>query len=229
MNCLEFHRLKLADPHRLPPEAQAHAAQCAACAAFVISVDQAERDLERTLATPVPEGLADRVLLRVHGARPAWRAWAIAASVVLAITLGVTALLYQPASADHYALRAIEHVAMEPESFTTVHLADVPSLDELIRTSGGRLKAPLGNVRYVKLCPVDGGTGWHIVFETPEGLATLLVIPGQPLGTTQHASSAEWSALARPTRRGYYAVVTRSAQKTSHVDQLIRKRIDWDA
>ena len=229
MNCLEFHRAKLADPRRLPPEAQAHAAQCDACAAFAASVDEAERDVERTLATAVPEGLADRILLRVHGARPARRVWAIAASVVLAITLGVAALLYQPASADHYALQAIEHVAMEPESFTTVHLSDVPSLDELIRTSGGRLKAPLGNVRYVKLCPVDGGTGWHIVFETPEGLATLLVIPGQPLGTTQHASSAEWSALARPTRRGYYAVVTPSAQATAQVDRLVRERIDWDA
>ena len=186
-------------------------------------------DVERTLATAVPEGLADRILLRVHGARPAWKVWALAASVVLAIGLGVTALLYQPASAQHYAQQAIEHVAMEPESFTTVHLADVPSVDELIRTSGGRLKAPLGKVRYVKLCPVESGTGWHIVFETPEGLATLLVIPGQPLGTTQHASSAEWSALARPTRRGYYAVVTPSAQATAQVDRLVRERIDWDA
>jgi len=229
MNCLEFHRAKLADPRRLPLEAQSHAAQCAACAAFANSVDEAERDVERALAAPVPEGLADRILLRVHGARPAWKVWALAASIVLGIGLGVAALLYPTPAGEHYAREAIEHVIAEPESFTTVHLADVPSLDELIRTSGGRLKAPLGNVRYVKLCPVEGGTGWHIVFETPEGLATLLVIPGQPLGTTQHASSAEWSALARPTRRGYYAVVTPSAQKTSHVDQLIRERIDWDA
>src|SRR5207248_2493776 len=99
----------------------------------------------------------------------------------------------------------------------------------LIRTSGGRLKAPLGNVRYVKLCPVEGGTGWHIVFETPEGLATLLIITGQSLGAMQHASSTEWSALARPTHRGYYAVVTPSAQATAQIDRLVRERIDWDA
>jgi hypothetical protein len=229
MNCLEFHRAKLADPRRLPPEAQAHAAQCAACAAFASSVDEAERDLERTLETPVPEGLADRVLLRVHGAPPAWRVWALAASVVLAVAIGVSSVLYRPAPAEQYARQAIEHVAMEPESFTKVNAADARALEDLVRAAGGRVKAPLGTVRYIKLCPVEGGSGWHIVFETPEGLATLLIIPGQPLGATQQASNAEWSALARPTRRGYYAVVTPSAAKTAQIDRLVRSRIDWDA
>src|SRR5712691_6248359 len=103
MNCLEFHRMKLADPHRLPPEAQAHAAQCAACATFARSIDEAERDVERALATPVPEGLADRVLLHVHGARPAWRVWALAASIVLAIGIGLAALLSPAPAGEHYA------------------------------------------------------------------------------------------------------------------------------
>jgi len=229
MNCLEFHRAKLADPRRLPPEAQSHAAQCAACAAFASSIDEAERDLERTLATAVPEGLADRILLRVHGARPAWRVWALAAGVVLAIAIGLSTMLYRPAPAEQHARQAIEHVAMEPESFHKVNAGDAQALGELLRASGARLKAPLGAVRYVKLCPVDSGTGLHIVFETPEGPATLLIVPGQPLGATQHATNAEWSALARPTRRGYYAVVTPSAAKTTQIDRLVRERIDWDA
>ena len=229
MNCLEFHRLKLADPHRLPPEAQAHAAQCAACAAFASSVDEAERDLERTLATPVPEGLADRILLRVHGARPAWRVWALAAGVVLAIAIGLSTMLYRPAPAEQYARQAIEHVAMEPESFHKVNAGDAHALGELLRASGARLKAPLGAVRYVKLCPVDTGTGLHIVFETPEGLATLLIVPGQPLAKLEQASSPDWNALARPAGRGHYAVVTPSAQATAQVDRLIRERVDWGA
>jgi len=229
MNCLEFHRAKLADPRRLPPEAQAHAAQCGACAAFASSVDQAERDLERTLATPVPEGLADRILLRVHGARPAWRVWALAASVVLAIAIGLSTMLYRPAPAEQYARQAIEHVAMEPESFHKVNVGDAQALGELLLASGARLKAPLGAVRYVKLCPVDTGTGLHIVFETPEGLATLLIVPGQPLAKLEQASSREWNALARPAGRGHYTVVTPSAQATAQVDRLIRERIDWGA
>ena len=228
MNCLEFHRAKLADPRRLSPEAKVHAAQCVACVAFARSVDEAESDLERAVATPVPEGFADRILLRVRGGRAAWVPWALAASVMLAVALGIGALLYMEPG-ERYALQAIEHVAAEPESFSTVKADAAQALDELIRASGGRLKAPLGNVRYVKLCPVEAGAGLHIVFETPDGLATLLIVPGQRLARLEQASSREWNALAQPTQRGYYAVVTPSAQQTARVDRLVRESIDWDA
>lgn len=229
MNCLDFHRATLADPRRLAPEAQAHAAQCAACSAFAKSVDEAERDLERSLSVPVPEGIADRALLRVGGGRPAWKTWALAASLLLAVALGAGVFFYEPAAAQRYARQAIEHVAMEPESLTTVKAADANALAELIRASGGTLKAPLGAVRFVQLCPVDRGTGLHIVFETPEGLATLLIVPGQPLQKLQHASSTGWAALARPAGRGHYAIVTPSAHKTAAIDRLVRERIDWGA
>src|SRR5258706_134775 len=57
MNCLEFHREKLADPRRLSAEAQAHAHACASCAAFARSVDESDQGLEEVLASPVPDGL----------------------------------------------------------------------------------------------------------------------------------------------------------------------------
>ena len=81
MNCIDFHRAKLAHPRHLPAAAHEHAAQCAACAAFARSVDESERDLERSLATPVPDGLAERILLGVQARRPARRRWALAATV----------------------------------------------------------------------------------------------------------------------------------------------------
>ena len=230
MNCLEFHRDKLADPHRLAREAQAHAAECAACREFAQGVDDAERGLERAFAVPVPEGLADRVLLRARFGHARWKPWALAASLLVAVAIGFAAFTLRSPADDQYARLAIEHVALEPESFTKLHGTDMEALGEMIRTSGGgKLKASLGTIRYVKLCPVDGGTGWHIVFETPEGLATLLVVPGKPPAALQRASSGEWSALVSPTRVGYYAVVTPSAAKTTQVDRLVRSRIDWDA
>lgn len=229
MNCLEFHREKLADPRRLSAQAQAHAQGCASCAAFARSVDDGERDLERALGVPVPEGLADCVLLRAHGGRPARRTWALAAGVVLAAAFGIPFWGKLGRPQDQYARLAIEHVVMEPESLTTVRNADAEALRTLVQSSGGTLKAPLGTLRYIRLCPVEDGTGWHIVFETREGLATLIIVPGMTLGTTQVASAGGWSALARPTPRGYYAVVTASSQATSRLDRLISERIDWHA
>jgi hypothetical protein len=230
MNCLDFHREKLADPRRQSQPALAHEHECASCAAFARSVDENERALERALAAPVPEGLAERALLRARtGRRFVWRRRALAAAgILVAVPLGF-ALIRGPAQPpDQYARLAIEHVTLEPESLTTLRNADPEALRAVLQNFGGRLKAPLGQVRYIRLCPVEEGFGWHIVFDTPEGLATLILVPGRQLDATQTLSAGGWSALARPTQRGYYAVVTASAAATSRVDELLRARVDWN-
>jgi len=229
MNCLEFHRQKLADPRRLSAEAQAHAQACADCLAFARSVDETEGQLQQALATPVPEGVADRILLRVHASgRPAWRAWALAASVVIGVAL--TFALLQTTPSGEYARLAIKHVVDEPESFQKLYNMEPAVIGEAMRSVGATLKEPIGRVRYVKLCPLEqGGTGWHIVFETPEGLATLILVPGKPPESMQVASASGWSALIRPIPHGYYAVVTASSKATSRVDRDIRQRIDMGA
>ena len=228
MNCLEFHREKLADPRRLSAQAQAHLRDCQACAAFAANMDETERLLERGLEVPVPEGLADRILLRTRGGRPARRRWAIAAGVVLASALGFRYFKDSTKPSDRYARLAIEHVVMEPESFTTVRNADPSAFRRVVQEFGGRLKDVPGTIRYIRLCPVEDGTGWHIVFETPEGLATLILVPGKPLRAMQSASADGWNAMARPAGRGYYAVVTASAAATSRFERIVEERIDWN-
>jgi hypothetical protein len=228
MNCLEFHREKLSEPRRLSAQAQAHLRDCQACAAFAANVDETERLLERGLEVPVPEGLADRILLRTRGGRPARRRWAIAAGVVLASALGLRYFKDSAKPSDRYARLAIEHVVMEPESLTTIRNADPPAFRRVVQEFGGRLKDVPGTIRYIRLCPVEDGTGWHVVFETPEGLATLILVPGKPLRTTQSASADGWNAMARPAGRGYYAIVTASAAATSRFEHILEERIDWN-
>jgi hypothetical protein len=229
MNCLEFHRTKLADPRRLPAEAQAHAQDCASCAAFARSVDETERELERSLATSVPEGLADRILLRARGSPPSvWRRRALAAGVVVAAGAATIGIRNRPDKpSGQHARLAIEHVVMEPESLTTVRNADPDALQAVMQNFGATLKEPLGALRYIKLCPVENGMGWHIVFDTPEGLFTLFLVPGKQLEAMEAASASGWNALARPTRQGYYAVVTASTEATQRVDSIIRERVNW--
>jgi Protein of unknown function (DUF3379) len=226
MNCLEFHREKLADPRRLSPEARSHVKACESCAAFARGVDETERELEQALATPVPEGLADRVLLHSHGSPRAWRRWALAASVLVALALGASQLLRKE-QPELYARLAIEHVVMEPESLTTVRNADAEAFRVVVHDLGGTLKELPGRIRYIRLCPVEDGYGWHVVFETPDGLATLLLVPGKHPAHEQSASAGGWSALARPVRGGYYAIITSSAAATAGFDKMIRDCIVW--
>jgi hypothetical protein len=226
MNCLDFRRCKLADPARLPEEARVHAAGCGPCAAFAREVDEKERELERALAVPVPEGLADRALLHSRTSpRAGWR-WALAASVLLFLAAGAWQLLPGKAP-DPYARLAIEHVIMEPESLTSVRNADADAFRAVVRNFGATLKEMPGTIRYVRLCPVEDGFGWHVVFETPQGLATILLVPGKRLPAPQTASTGAWSALARPVHGGYYAIVTPSSAATASFDRMIRNCIRW--
>lgn len=67
MNCLELRRQLLAAPRELGAEAQEHRRSCAACAAFAEEQQMLEEKLHAELRVPVPEGLADRVLLHIQG------------------------------------------------------------------------------------------------------------------------------------------------------------------
>lgn len=251
MNCLDFHRHKLADPRHLTAAAQSHARDCRDCLAFAQSVDLADARIERALNIAVPEGLAERVLLRHSRAtRPAWRAWALAASVVLAVALGFSQFRGIPpdelksaspnpsaqgvppnestrASSLEYARLAIEHVAEEPDSFTKLFNTEPEIFREAIRSVGAELREPIGRVRYVKLCPWGARSGWHIVFETPHGLATLIVVPDTQIGAAATASVKGWSVVVQPALGGYYAVVTESEKLTVLVDRLVTQRIKW--
>jgi hypothetical protein len=227
MNCLEFRRLKLAEPKRMADDARAHASECPACLAFARGVDESEAALERALAVSVPEGLADRVLLRQGGPRRASRrAYALAASLVLAVTALVFVATRETDSANHARI-AIEHVLEEPESLTSFYNADPERLSAIVREFGGTLREPLGRVRYIKLCPVEQGSGWHIVFEVPQGLATLILVPDRPIGAAATASLGRFTARVEPVRGGYYALVTDSAGSASEVSKLLKQRIDW--
>ena len=228
INCLEFRREKLADPRRLSSEAAAHLNECAACRLFAAEINENEERLAGVLAVPVPEGLAERIVLRRKtGTRFAPRLWAMAATVLVTLTFGFRQ--WKDFASQEYARLAIEHVMHEPESFTTTRLADPQLFRSVLHNFGGELQASLGTVRYMKLCPVPEGTGWHIVFENEAGqLATLILIPAKRMKTgAEQVQVGGWNAIARPGGQGFYAVIADSPDNLAKADRLVRQRVRW--
>lgn len=228
MNCLEFRREKLADPRRLSADAAPHLNDCAACRGFAAEVDENEARLAAVFDVPVPEGLAERIVLRRKTqTRFSPRLGMLAASLVLTFAFGLHQ--WKDAGSQEYARLAIEHVMHEPESFTSTRLADPELLRRVMHTFGGEMQASLGRVRYMKLCPVPEGTGWHIVFETEQGqLATLILIPAKRMKTdSEQAQVGGWNAVARPGGQGFYAVIADSPDALAKADELVRQRVRW--
>jgi len=225
--CMDLRREKLADPKRLSADADAHLGECAACRRFAQGIDGMELRAAEVLNIPVPDGLSERVLMRVHrGEKRPWRMWAVAAAFVLSFGIGM--VQWQPRPQTDYAMFAIEHVMHEPQSLTTHRLADPSRFQLVMANFGGTMKSPIGKVRYMRLCPVPNGTGWHIVLDTEAGPATLLLIPGKEIsGQVLEAKFRGLTARALPGGQGYYAIVAESPAIVDAVEKLMKDRVSW--
>ncbi|WP_024300861.1 DUF3379 family protein [Methyloversatilis discipulorum] len=226
-NCIDFRREKLADPRRLSEAAEEHLIACPACQAFSRRVNAGERMLQQTVAVDVPDGLAERILVGSRArTRSPLKLWALAASMVLSLGLGVQ---YWHAAPDreHVAL-AVEHVMHEPEALMSTRLIEPQRVAQVLESFGAEVKVPLTAVRYVKLCPVPGGTGWHIVFDTPDGPATVLLMPQKDSRvrtlTTQYRGMG---VHVEAGGQGVVAVVARDPDRARGAAGLLHQHVSW--
>src|SRR3970040_2400042 len=92
MTCFEFRRTTLANPRERTRTQEQYMARCAKCAALAREVEDFDARIHDAAMVPVPEALADRILLRHKLVREPARfggfgfgVWALAASLVIAL------------------------------------------------------------------------------------------------------------------------------------------------
>jgi hypothetical protein len=222
MTCLDFRRQLLADPYRLNADLLEHQSACPACAAFAVRQGRIEEQLQESVRIPVPDGLADRILLPGQVRRTQRRTWlALAAGVVLAT--GSLAALWPMLRPAGFAEELLAHVAEhEPLELAIDRRGDPRVLANALSGLGLSLPAGLGEVRYLGRCPVPGGTGEHVIVQTPLGNVTLIVMPGQPLNSQVVMSGRGLHGVARPAGRGSYALLADSETKLAQLETLFR-------
>ena len=221
MNCLDFRRNALVQPLRLAQEAEEHASSCPACRAFLERQREFDAELYEALRVPVPDGLADRILVSQgirHRRRP-W-VWAIAATVVLAT--GIAVLAAPELSGRALANEAIAHVAEEPQSFRIINRHAPEMLPAALATQGVRLAATLGEITYVLLCPMASGTARHFVVATAAGPVTLLLLPSDTTRRSRAVIEAHgMTAITVPAARGSIAIVASSRDHALAVERSL--------
>jgi anti-sigma factor RsiW len=222
MNCLEFRRLVLVDPRGMPEDARAHAAACAACRETLEKQREADDRLFDALQVPVPDGLADRILV-ARGQRPARRrfAWAIAATLLVTAGAGLIGrrYLFPP---DPLGAEAIDHVAHEPQSFTTIHTVGNDYLPAVLAEQGLKAALAIGQVTYTRICPMDGRTARHLVIRTAEGPVTLFLMPDDPNKRRRSVTEAGgMAAVTMPAAKGSVAIVATSLAQAVRVEKSL--------
>ncbi len=249
MECLSFRRSKLAVPHDAGADLIEHARACPACAAFGREIDEFEQRVHEAARLAVPEGLAEQVLLRhqrqtwLRGAYESLKNWLAphgsalrtmrpvyalaAASMVLALAtvmaFNVTSGRKQPAD------RFIAHVIAEPEVLRESAVVEPVKFDQAIARYGGHVKEPVGIVRHLGNCLIDGVVAQHILVQTPYGAATLILIPERVPASAKPRTRDGYSAVVIPLRDGSLGIVTDSPEKTYEVERLLEKRVSWES
>jgi hypothetical protein len=245
MNCFEFRRLILADPRRRTQAQQEHQARCSSCAALAKEMESFEAAIHDAAAVPVPEGLAERILLRQRAvARSGWfawlrqpssmGAWALAASLVIGFGTGAYFFLGSESRQQeqqvldaaalgerHPAVAAISYVLdNEPRLLAANVSGDMRVMREALARLG--LKLPVGaGVRYLGKCPVPNGEGEHLVLDTPYGRITLILVPDQVLAPRVVVSYRAKAALAAPVRSGGFILVANSPETLAKVEKML--------
>lgn len=234
MNCFEFRRRILAIPAETTHERERHSRMCAACEHLAKEMERFEAGLHDAALVPVPDGLAARVLLRrAHQPTP-FGAWALAASLVLA--LGVALHFHggfpgkgsevAPAathSEQQAARAAISYVLdYEPRLLEENRAGDPGEMRQALLQLGLRLPADGVTVRYLGKCPVvPDGTAEHIVLRTAHGQATLILAPRRPVASREVVTHRNRTAIISPARAGGYMLISDSQETIRSLEKML--------
>ncbi|OGA54940.1 MAG: hypothetical protein A3F74_17325 [Betaproteobacteria bacterium RIFCSPLOWO2_12_FULL_62_58] len=214
-------------------------ARCAKCAALAREVEDFDARIHDAAMVPVPEALADRVLLRHKVREPArfggfgFGIWALAASLIIAI--GVVIHLHRADIGDeeriatsaavgegHAAIAAISYVLdHEPQLLKENVSGDPAVMRSALMRLGLKLPAKGTTVRYLGKCPVPSGEGEHLVLQTPFGQVTLILVPEQSLGPRVVVAYRDRTAAVSPLRSGSYIVVADSLRAVKQLEQML--------
>lgn len=234
MNCMEFRRAALANPHHPGHEALAHEAVCHSCANFYQELRMQEESLYEAMSVPVPDGLADRVLLRQqHGWRerfmPRFAVPALAASMALVVALGLNWKFQSGMlSPEMLAAGIIEHVEQEEKALNANQTIPSNQLVSLFERNGAILDKAPGETTYADHCPLPGGGhGEHLVFDTPHGKLTLILMPDKAIGRPLRLDKDGLTVSLLPAGEGSIALVSGKRDQINEAETWARESLRW--
>lgn len=213
MNCLNTRRVLQATPQENSSEIAQHLAECEACRQFAARLQREEQSLTSAIAVPVPEQLAERILLRTQmQSRPPtlWqrlrayvhsgtsllviRPWSVAAVASSVFAIALSWKLLTPDANLNWNEVLLAHAASENNVEVTANLASSAGEVELqhaLKEYGLQTVAGLGKVRSLARCLLPGGRGVHVVIDTPDLGQLTLILPPKGIQTQSSLASLE--------------------------------------
>ena len=219
MNCSAARLAIGAEPNATSPALEEHLLECGACARFRTEMRRLETDIGRALREAPP------ALARARGVRSPWTRWAMAASVLLALSAVLGVWLLHPT--DTLAHELTRHVEAEPDSWLSREHLDAPGINAVLRSEGVQLDLTSERIIYAHSCFFRGHYVPHLVLQTAEGPATIIILKHEQVGgrRTFHEDGMQGIIVPAPGG-GSYAVLTREGSD-ERLAQQVQRDVHW--
>jgi hypothetical protein len=218
VTCDEARLLIGADPGGTTAALEEHVRGCAACAVLRVEMRALDDDIRRALERP-PD------LARSRTAPPAWRQWALAASVALATFLALAVWLLRPS--DTLARDVVAHVEGEPESWLATEQLTAEGIDQGLRRAGVTLGITSDRITYAQSCWFRGHYVPHLVVQTTRGQATVLILRHEHVAARRAFNEAGMTGVIVPAERGSIAVLARGGGNIDEIAGAMQREVRW--
>lgn len=245
MNCLEFKRLSLSDPHSAETDFIEHRENCPECLKYVGDIRKMDSDLAASLDVAIPSDLVARLQLRQEmaaqdvqqkgnsGFRPRY---AIAASLVVA--LFVAGFLFNSQwrlndqiGKDYEKLLAAVVDHMNEQPFVPVWDAERANktANTLLASYDDSLQLRnMPNLQFSRLCPMGQYRGLHATMQTPDGQITFAYIKGDTINDLLDTAYGGYVTRIKPVRGGNLVIISRNSKSLEQADQELQQAMYWD-
>jgi hypothetical protein len=223
MNCLEFRRQVGAEPALSNAEVEAHRRDCAACARYQEELRSMDALIAKALAVDTVRLALPKQQASERRGRQ--RYFAIAASIVVGLAVGLTLLVSAPRVS--LAREVIDHVAHEPGALAATGPVSAAALAETLDPEGTRLKPGIGDVTFAARCLHRGHVVPHLVVRVPEGPVTVLLLRHREVDEPERFEEGGFAGVVLPAPRGSIAVVGRGVKDLDGVARKIFEAVDW--
>ncbi|MDX1594076.1 MAG: DUF3379 family protein [Gammaproteobacteria bacterium] len=252
MNCQEFEQRVWAEPHCDEPGFVEHMQSCPDCGPLAAEVRAFDGQIGAALRVDCPDDLAARirarqVLLadrdRESNGRSPWQRFRdlllgqrsdwVAAYAVAATVLLVVGVLYTGVVDEDPRLMPIDRLVAE-HTLNERYLLDVDmpmprdEMAEIFGHFGAQLVSDIDGVTFANGCVLENGIkGAHLVLDTPQGKAIVLMIPSRRVDDAQALRFAGFEGRIAPYGQGSLAVISEQGSAVAPAEARIREAVRW--
>ena len=234
MDELEFRRRLYAEPNENDPLIEAFAKEDADRNKFLNDIKQLDKDITDALNIPVPENLADKLILNqaieTHRVEKKKRRvhLAIAASVAFCCSILLNFTMKQaPLDIGQHALAHMDHelYSLEP----TTKRYQLSQVNTQLAAFGGSVSDLPGEVSYSTFCDFDGQKSLHLVFQTAQGPVTLFIVPrNNGYNAKSQFQNERFNGQIYQTQKASLIIVGENGQDLDKYQKQVAENIIWE-